>query len=198
MEGAVEISMDAAEAIRKIRSAPPAVVAAFLGGLRSSLLLVEDDVRRGSALKWRRGSAGLAGRLTSYAKMDGLGDVDAAIGFRKRRGFPYELAQEFGAKAKAGGAIAIPLSAMAKRASEQGRGPRELGVPLRVAKINGKAFLVANLSRAGRAAGVRVMIHYIFVKAIKPRLGFMAAMRRSIPKLSNDVVDAARRAWRSI
>ena len=103
MDFGLSFESNAAEILRRFERLSTGLQEGVLVGLRRGLLLAESAVRRNTSLKWRRGAAGLSGRLTSYARKVG-GQVDAAIGFRKTRAFPYELAQEFGAKAKGGGA----------------------------------------------------------------------------------------------
>jgi hypothetical protein len=118
------------------------------------------------------------GRLTTYARRDANFGVDAAIGFRKRSGFPYELSQEFGAKAKPGKAMAIPLTPKAKALSS----PRAFPGKLALVKANGKAFLVEQRARSQ-------VFQYILVKSIPASLRFMESVKASLPDLSAEVVN---------
>jgi hypothetical protein len=191
MADGIQLETKAQALIQRFEKLPGAERAAVVRGLKRGLLVTEDVVRQGSGVKFRRGSGGLAGRLTSYARPHSLWGVDGAIGFRKTRGFPYELSQETGAKAKPGKAMAIPVSAIAKRASERGMGPREAfpGKALTLIKGARGAFLFeTKLARSSRAQGLRTSIlHYVLVKSIPARLGFKRSVIAALPMISDEV-----------
>lgn len=189
------LETNAAEIMRRMARMPAKVRGGVAKGLRRSLLALEGKVTAGADLKWRRGGAGLQGRLTSYARLDGVHNVDAAIGFRKRRGFPYELAQEFGATAKAGKAMAIPVSPLARRLSDRGIGPRQSGLPL--FRPKGTNVLLEYRGRFKRKAGFREQpLHYVLVKSIKPRLNFTKTVTANLRDVSRAIVDGAAAAAR--
>lgn len=174
-----EISIDsnAQEILRKFEKFPESIQTGILNGLKRGLIVSRQRVVSGSGIKSRTGSAGLMGRLTTYARRDSHFGVDAAIGFRKRNGFPYELSQEFGAKAKPGKAMAIPLTPKAKQFSS----PRAFPSDLFIMKANGKAFLVEKRARSQ-------VLQYVLVKSIPASLHFMANVKASMPELSYEVV----------
>ena len=183
------LETNAAEIMRRLSRMPAKVRGGVAKGLRRSLLALEGKVTAGADLKWRRGGAGLQGRLTSYARPDGALGVDAAIGFRKRRGFPYELAQEFGATAKAGGAMAIPVSALARRLSDRGIGPRQSGLTL--FRPKGKNVLL-EYRGSKRGGGFKVQpLHYVLVKSIKPRLNFTKTITLNLRDVERGIVEGA-------
>ena len=165
----ITLSMPEQQVVRYFNRLPQAVQTGVIRGVRRAFLAIEDQVRRRANLSWRRGGAGLSGRLTSYARVGGgsLG-LDAAIGFRKPRGFPYELSQEFGAKAKAGKAMAIPLDATARQLSDRGEGPRQYPGRLVMIKTPRNVLLFPMGKRNLRQAPA-----YVLVKSIPPRLHFM-------------------------
>jgi len=153
-------------------------------------MLAEDRVRTNTKVKARRGAAGLMGRLTSYARPSVKWGVDAAIGFRKTRGFPYELSQEYGAKAKPGKAMAIPINREAKALSGRGGGPRDYPRELVLVKTKDKALLFP----AGKRGGTLSKPAYVLVKSIQPRLKFRENVTRSLPEISRQVVNATKKA----
>lgn len=155
------------------------------------LLVQETRVRGNAQIKARRGAAGVMGRLTSYARSmrsasGTFDDIDAAIGFRKTRGFPYELSHEFGATAKPGGAMAVPISPQAKAASQRGIGARQAfsGKRMAIVKSMGKAFLVEHLKR-------RSVLHYVLIKSLPERLNFRRTIFAGIPAISQAVTMGA-------
>jgi hypothetical protein len=179
--------------MERFRRLPKDVQTGVRNGLERGLLVAESRVRTGTGLKFRRGGAGLSGRLTSFVKTTSSGDVEGAIGFRKTRGFPYELAQEFGAKAKPGKSMAIPISPEAKAASNRGEGPWSFGGRLRLVKGLSKMLLIEDRYRAGGRGGgatvaLRTDLHYVLVKSIPARLRFRENVTAAIPYISEQVV----------
>jgi len=204
MADAIQLETNAADLLRRFPRLLPAMAQGVKTALSRSLLLVEDRVRGGGQLKWRRGSGGLAGRLTSYVMVAGAGGsfagLDAAIGFRKTRGFPYELAQEFGAKARPGGAMAIPISGEARKLSAKGISARNFPRPLAmIGGKGGKAPLLVQ-TRTGRklVGGVQLVPHYVLVKSIRPRLGFRKTVLASIPMISSEIEAGAKEGARAV
>lgn len=176
---------NAGELIARFQRLPPAMRNGIVAGLRGALLATESRVRTHSGVKWRRGASGLSGRLTSYARAGGKNGIEAAIGFRKTRGFPYELAQEFGAKAKHGKAMAIPVSPIAKRASDRGQGPRDLpGIKL---VLLPKTHVLVE----ARAKGASVL-HYVLVKSIPARLRFVETVMSARGDIETGILMGAR------
>jgi hypothetical protein len=176
MEGRLEISSNAAEIVSRFNKMPAQVQAATLKGLQRGLLLAQNRVRTQTGIRARTGAAGLMGRLTSYARVQG-GDVDAAIGFRKHGGFPYELSQEFGAKAKPGKAMAIPMTPKAKRAGSPRNFPGELFIPMSSGVL---------MEKRARSA----VLQYVLVKSIPARLKFRENVLASLPEISREIVDS--------
>jgi len=172
--------------MRRFAWLPAAVQAGLIRGLRRELLLCEDAVRRNADLKFSGARSGLMSRLTSSVTRGRAMEVEAVIGFRKTRGFPYELAQEYGAKARSGGAMAIPVSDEARRASALGRGPRQLGTELFMLKTSRSAILAEQ-------AGTRIVAHYVLVKSIRPRLNF----RRTVMAERGRILEGAAKEARA-
>ena len=190
---------------------PKEVQTAVRKTLIGELLITEEFVRSSSQLKYQRGAAGLQGRLTSFVKNDAVYGLDGAIGYRKTRGFPYELSQEFGAKAKAGGAMAIPITPEARAASNRGMGPREAfpGKMLHFVPRQGKPpllvlTLIAKGSTGRRAPigaalrNVQFIPEYVLVKSIPPRLNFMRTVTARIPAIFQAIVDGAEKGWAKV
>lgn len=184
MADGIQITGNAAELVARFNRLEPAAREGIRRGIAGALLSIESKVLQGAGVKWRRGAGGLAGRLTSYARLGGAWGVDAAIGFRRTQGFPYELAQEFGAKAKGGGSLAIPISQEARGASDRGLGARSME-GLFVLRANGKAFLARQVKR-------HLEIHYILKKSIPPRLRF----RENVMNNAGLVSDGVMHGWR--
>jgi len=177
------VTTNAGEIMRRFNSLPAAIQAGIVRGAGRALILAREQVRTGTGIRSRGGSRGLMGRLTSYARADRIIGLDAAIGFRNRaRGFPYELAQEFGAKASSGKAMAIPISSKARLLSDAGSGPRQ---------FPGKLFIPPHMHVLAeayvRGGGIKE-IHYALVKSIPPRLKFMRTMQTQLPAISDAIV----------
>lgn len=188
------LETNAQELIDRFGKLLPAVQKGVQKGLHRALRDLEDNVRSRSEIIRNSNNSGLAGRLTSYARAVGaagsFGSIEGAIGFRKTRGFPYELAQEFGAKAKPGGAMTIPVSAAAKRWSDSGGSarnfPQKLFIPPHM------HVLVEGYKRKGMS-GIKT-VHYVLVKSIRARLGFMKIVIAGIPMIGDEVVKSAEEA----
>lgn len=175
----LSITSNAADIIRQFERLPKDMQEGVRTGLTRGLLLAETAVLRETGVKLRRGAAGLAGRLTSVVRVGGPMAIEGRIGFRKTKGFPYELSQEFGAKAKPGGAMAIPVTSTARRYPS----PRDFPKPLVLIKT--RAFgSGAVLIESGRRSS---KLQYVFVKSIKPRLGFMKAVRGALPAIEDEI-----------
>lgn len=185
MPQAIQLSSDAERVIRWFGTLPAEVRSEVCNGIRRGLLILQGRVLQGTGLKWRRGAGGLAGRLTSFARLGGPSGIDAAIGFRKTRGFPYEMAQEFGATARGGGAMAIPVSPEAKAESERGNGPRSFGLPLRLIKSGTSALLMHSVKQFNT-------VHYILVKSIPPRLKFRETVAANMDVIERGIAAGAR------
>lgn len=182
----MQITTNAADLLKRFEFFPEKVQTNLKAGLGRALIILEGRVRTGTAIKARRGDAGVMGRLTSYTvAKPGIG-LDGVIGFRKIRGFPYEIAQEFGAKAKPGGAMAMPVSGKAKRLAAQGEGPRKFPEKL---FIPPHMHVLAEAFKRG-AGGIKT-IHYVLLKSIKPRLRFMEIVGRYGPARVSFEVEAA-------
>lgn len=181
----IEFGQDAARVLSVFRGLAPHIQQGIVKGAGRGLLLMETRVRQGTGLKWRRGGAGLSGRLTSFARMQG-DDIDGAIGFRKTRQFPYELSQEFGAK----GPMSIPVSPQAKAASARGLGPRNLGINLALVKRSGKPPLLVEVRphQRGWYSGVKTVVHYVIVSGLKQRLRFRENVRAGTPDLGAEIM----------
>lgn len=183
----LELGDDARRVLRAFGGLAPHIQAGIVRGARRGLLLTETRVRQNAGLKFRRGAAGLSGRLTSWADSSGM-ELDGAIGFRRTRQFPYELSQEFGARAH-GGAMAVPISGIAKAHSNRGKGPRELGVELALIKTAGKALLIEQRQQQrGWYKGVRSIVHYKLLKTLPARLRFRESVRQAMPQLEEELV----------
>jgi len=185
------VTSNAGDILRRFDKLPAEIQSAVIRRTGEALRVARGKVRSSAALKWRRGARGLAGRLSSYAVRDRYLGMDAAIGFRKTRGFPYELAQEFGATAKPGRAMAIPLSSLARRLSDRGLGPRKFPRAL---------FIPPNMHVLAegykRMPGIKE-IHYALVKSIAPRLRFLRTMEGELPRISAEIEAGGKEALRT-
>ena len=170
--------------LRRFRRLPERAQVAMQKSLGRELILTEEAVKSKADIRFRRGARGLAGRLTSFARTTSGGDLDGAIGFRKTRGFPYELSQEFGAKARPGGAMAVPITPMARRAAS----PRTHPHADKLFAIQGmkKLLLV-------RETNTAIHVEYVLVKSLPPRLHF----RRTIGGRVRRLGDAVWGGWKS-
>lgn len=188
MSAGIQIDSNAAEILKGFHRLQPAAQTAVVKRVKGALLVVESKVRTGAGVRWQRGMAGLAGRLTSYSKAaDERTMLDAAIGFRKYKGFPYELSQEYGAKASPGKAMAIPVTPKARAAGS----PRNFPGGLVLIKDTKNAVLV---SRAKKVKSLKDFqaggeIQYVLVKSIKGRLGFRKTVLDNVSLLSEAIVE---------
>lgn len=187
MNDGLKIESNIKDLLEVFRFLPERIKQAVKTGLVRGLILAEDNVRSGAAVKFSGGRSGLMSRLTSFADtVRGGLSLDGVIGFRKTRGFPYEYAQEFGAKAKAGGAMAIPVSPEAKRLSEQGISAKDFPGILFIP--GGRNILV------GFDAGLGTLgTHYVLVKSIKPRLHFRESVEKSLPMIAGEITEELER-----
>jgi hypothetical protein len=189
----VEISSEEAQRlVARFNQLPTAVREGVRKGIAGALLVVETRVKTSTGLKWRRGAAGLAGRLTSFATLGGAMGIDAAIGFRRTRGFPYELSQEYGAKAKPGKAMAIPISPIARQMSERGQSPKDWPRG-RLFRLPGTRVLVESTGPKAKP-----ILHYFLTKSIPPRLRFIETVRANVGEIERGVLTGARRGAASI
>ncbi|GEM_PF-1941937 len=159
---------------------------ALVKGSRRGLLLLEDRVRTGTGIRARSGAAGLMGRLTSFAGKDSSGELDAAIGFRRTNGFPYELSQEYGAKAKPGKAMAIPISREARRVQS----PRDMED---LVLIQGPSAAILGEKKLTRGSNqhsekFNLIPHFVLVKSIPARLRFRENVGRGLPLFFREVI----------
>ena len=198
MSETLKLETNALELMQRFERLPKAVQDGILKGVKGALLETEGRFLTNPGVKMTGSRSGLASRLTSYAQKDSVDQIDAAIGLRKTSHFPYELSQEFGAKAKAGGAMAIPLTPIAKALSQRGIGPREgfAAGRLRVVKTKSGAYL-AEMMRGKRVAfGASLLRHYKLVKSIPARMRFRASVTQSIPMISNRIAQGADEGWK--
>lgn len=187
MTDQIKLETNAAELLGKYDRLPPLLQEAVRDGLARSLIVIESRVRTRStktsdnSVKFTGSRGGLGSRLGSYTKIVG-GQVEGAIGFRRTTGFPYELAQEFGAKAKPGHAMSIPVTAEARKAGS----PRNLSGTLVMRKYGGKVMLLRKLG------AFLLELVYILVKSIPPRLGFRDTVLGSVDYIGREVVASAK------
>jgi len=169
MADQIKFDTNARRILARFDSYPKAMQTAIQNGLARGLLLVEDQVKRRADVRFSGSRQGLASRLTSYTKVAGsAAAIDGIIGFRRTRGFPYELAQEFGAKAKPGGAMAIPITPEAKHLSQLGKSAKDFPRKLFIPGSKGDPTGVL----AESVGANRMVVHYVLVKSIPPRLHF--------------------------
>ena len=184
----LRLDTNAEQILARFARLPQALQQAVARGLKRGLLLVEERVRAGASLRWRRGRGGLLGRLSSYVATNAGSWIEGAIGFRKTAGFPYEFAQEDGAVPRSAKALAIPITPEARRAGSPRQFPRRLFVP------KGTHVLAEMLySRArGMKGFIRDLVpHYVLVRSIPPRLRFRENVVAGLPELSREVVTEA-------
>jgi hypothetical protein len=191
MADQIQITSNAAEIVRKFHRLPGVLQTSITRGLKRGLLLAEERVRKGAALKFTGSRGGLQSRLTSRVHLSRTGamEIDGAIGFRKTRGYPYELSQEYGATAKPGHAMAIPISDEARALSARGIGPRDFPRPLIHRR---KSRFLQEI------VGFASLYHYVFVKHIEPRLNFRKSVRESMPEISAEIVSEYTQAKRTL
>lgn len=188
MSDRVEIIHNGRKVLSRFRRLPADVQAGVRRGLVRGLLLVEDVVKRRADVKFSGARSGLASRLTSYVEggRPGMG-IDGVIGFRRRKGFPYELSQEFGAKARPGGAMAVPVSREARALSEAGTSARDF--PRKLFVVPRKGMLAESGGR-----GRKLLVHYVFVKSLEPRLHFRESVTDNLDVVLREVLREAKGA----
>ena len=189
----IDIVSNATDLARRYRDLPERVRTGVQKGLKRGLLLLEDDVRANADLRFTGGRSGLLSRLVSFTELGpGAVGISGVIGFRKTRNFPYEMSQEFGAKAKPGGAMAIPVSDEARALSQRGVSardfPRHLFIP------GAAAAAEASLSKSAVLAetqGNTLFVHYVLVKSIPPRLHFRDTIAKGTRMVAEEVMKEA-------
>lgn len=181
MSDDIHIVSNASDIMRRFSSLRPEIRGAVKRGIKRGLILAEEEVRRKADVKFSGGRSGLASRLTSHVvEESGAIAVDGVIGFRKTRGFPYEMSQEYGAKAKAGGAMAIPVSAEAKKLSARGISAKD---------FPGKLFRPSHSPDVlMEREGLLVALHYVLRRSIPARLHFRSTVTESLPMISREIV----------
>jgi hypothetical protein len=172
MPAVIQLTSNAEEIARRMHGLPPRINQAIRRRVAGALKIIETKVRERRGVQARRGAAGLYGRLTSYARLNG-NQLEGAIGFRNRRLFPYELSHEFGANAHKG-AMTVPVSGEAKAASERGIGARAFGRDLFLLKLGGRALLCETV-------GHKLIVHYVLIKSLPARLGFRETVMQYAP-----------------
>lgn len=197
MSDSIEIVSNATDILRRIEGMPERLQGAVKRGFARGLLLIEDAWKRDTAVRLTGGRSGLASRLTSFVRDEQGGrSVAGYIGFRKTKGFPYEMAQETGAKARPGHAMAIPISKEARALSERGVSAKDFPRPL---VRPGKSRILVEWryrgARRGAGAGTlsHAVMHYVLVKSIPARLRFRESVTRNVPIAASEVVHE----WRS-
>jgi hypothetical protein len=181
----IQIDTNVREVMAKFHRLPGSMQQAVKRGIGRGLILMQERIKTSTGVKWRRDNSGLKGRLTSHVETTGkfgVLDVDGVIGFRKSKNFPYELAQEFGAKAKPGKAMVVPVSDVAKQLSQRGKGPRDFPGKLFIPK--GHHVLMA---AGGGKNSPLLVTHYILIKSIAPRLKFRETVLASGDLISKEV-----------
>ena len=197
MSDGLFITSDAAKLMKEFADLPKHLQEAVRKGLKRALLLIEDAVRRRADVKFAGSRAGLSSRLTSYVEVGGALAIDGVIGFRKTAHFPYEMSQEFGAKAAPGKAMVVPVSAKAKALSARGQGPRDMaGVTLFIPKGTHVLAEQKNL-KSFRRGGHILEIHYILIKSLRPRLHFRENVIDNLDIVGREIISGVKEALAS-
>ena len=113
-------------------------------------------------------------------------DQESAVYHQAERG---ELSQEFGAKAKAGGAMAIPVSPAARKAGAPGNMNVELFIPAGTHVLAEQRKNQLEAFRKGKGA---FEVHYVLVKSIPPRLNFRESVTSGLSIVFAEVLNAAK------
>lgn len=185
------ITSNAANILRAFDALPKNLQEGVRKGLKRALLLLEDIVKRRADLKFAGSRSGLASRLTSDVETGGALVIDGVIGFRKTAHFPYELSQEYGAQAKPGGAMVVPVSPQAKALAARGQGPRDMaGVKLFRPK---NTHVLAAFIPGRKSVGIEVQ--YILIKTLRPRLHFRENVMDNLDLVSREVEGGAAEAF---
>lgn len=194
MADRIEITSNAAQLARVFEKLPARVQIGVSNGLERALLVIETKIRQRcnttspGSVKFAGARSGLSSRLTSYVeRIPGMG-LDGAIGFRRTSGFPYELSQEFGARAKPGKAMSIPVTDEARAVGS----PRNFPGKLTLVKGHHSVVLIRKQPRGTFQAGMGVQ--YVLVKSIPPRLGFRKTVTENTGLISDEMVTGANRA----
>lgn len=198
MADGVTLGTNAEKILRKFERLPKKLQSGVRKGIKRGLLITESRVLQGADLTFSGSRSGLASRLTSAVELgNGAIGIDGVIGFRKAQGFPYELSQEYGARAKSGGAMAIPVSPEARAARERGISAGDFPADMFIPK--GTHVLAEDLGLASfRAGGGMFKIHYVLVKSIPPRLNFRKSVRESFWEIGKQVVKGMKEAKRDV
>lgn len=189
------ITSNAANLLRTFDALPKNLREGVRKGLKRALILLEDIVKRRADLKFSGARSGLASRLTSYVETGGALAIDGVIGFRKTAHFPYELSQEYGAKAQAGKSMVVPVSPQAKALAARGQGPRDMaGVKLFVPR--GTHVLAENKGVASFRSGAGLLeVHYILIKSLRPRLHFRDNVTDNLDVVSREIEAGGKAAF---
>ena len=178
------IDSDAAKLLREFSALPKHLQEAVRKGLKRALLLLEDIVKRRADVKFAGARAGLVSRLTSYVETGGELAIDGMIGFRKYKHFPYELSQEFGATAKPGKSMVVPVSPQAKALAARGQGPKDMaGVKLFVPK---NTHVLSAYIPGRKSIGIEVQ--YILIKSLRPRLHFRENVMDNLDIVGREII----------
>lgn len=178
----IGIGSNAENLLRRFARLPGEMQGAVKRGTARGLLLVEEEVKRRTDVHLSGGRSGLASRLTSYVEIGpGAIAIDGIIGFRKTRGFPYELAHEYGAKAKPGKAMAMPVSREARVLGQRGISARDF--PRKLFRPKGTRVLAESMGRT-----TKIVVHYVFLKTIEPRLHFRESVTDNLDIVGREIV----------
>lgn len=185
----IQIDTNAAQILRQMEGYTERARTAIRQSVARQLILEKQAFLATTGVTFRRGARGLQGRVATFAtSLPGIG-FDAGIGFRKTSGFPYELAQEFGAKAKPGRAMSIPVTPKARKAGSPRNMKAKLFVP------HGTHVLAESTGLKGfRKTGSTFIVHYVLVKSIKARLGFRSSLSGAGERISGAIRDGLKEA----
>ena len=184
MSDGLYISSDAEKLLREFDQLPKNLQEAVRKGLKRALLILEGVVKSRTEVKLSGSRSGLDSRLTSYVDAGGGMSIDGVIGFRKTKNFPYELSQEYGATAKPGGAMVVPVSDQAKALAARGLGPKDMaGVKLFIPR---NTHVLAAYVPGQKSVGI--VVQYILIKSIRPRLHFRENVMDNLDIVSREVV----------
>lgn len=179
----IELTSNAEEIIGRLNGMGERTQQAIAAGVGRAWLVIGSRWRAATGVKISGAGQGLGARLASFSEVRG-GQLSAAIGFRKTAHFPYELAQEFGARAKPGKAMVVPVGNKAKSMSRRGMGPRDWPEgALAMRKLGGRAFLFSTTKKASH-------LEYVLIKSLRPRLKFFETVQANADVISGEVVEA--------
>jgi hypothetical protein len=190
MADSITFSSNINAVLKGFAKQPAKIQDAIVRGTKRGLLLTRGYVRKGAELRFTGGRSGLISRLTSDAHKTGLMGMTGYIGFRRTTGFPYELSQEFGAHAKPGKMMAIPVSPLAIAAGQRGIGPRKLGVKL---FIPPHMHVLCEAYKSQKRGPIKT-VHYVLVESIKPRLNFRRTVLDQAPMIGREIAEEYNKA----